>query len=78
VKPANPDSVNASQKRRMIMTTTTKAALGLAIILATASGGLAATRGHKSTQQSSAPIARQAYPVVDDAVHVAFPQQGGN
>jgi hypothetical protein len=58
------------------MTTMTKAAFGLALILATASGALAA--GHKSTHQSSAPIASQTYPVIDDAVHVPFPQQGGN
>jgi hypothetical protein len=54
------------------MTTITKAAFGLALILASASGALAA--GHRSTEHASAPIARQA--LVNDATHVAFPQQG--
>jgi hypothetical protein len=58
------------------MSTMTKAAFGLALILATASGALAA--GPKSTQQSSASVTHQAYPLVEDAVHVPFPQQGGN
>jgi hypothetical protein len=57
------------------MITIKKAAFGLALIVATVSGALAA--GHKRTQ-SSPPIAHQTYPVVNDAVHVAFPQQGGN
>ena len=58
------------------MTTMTKAAFGLALILATASGALAA--GHKSTEQRSAPVAHETYPLVNDAIRVPFPQQGGN
>jgi hypothetical protein len=68
--------VNTGQKKENdTMTTITKAAFGLVLILATASGALAA--GHKSTEQRSAP--RETYPVVNDAVHVPFPQlESGN
>jgi hypothetical protein len=64
------------KKENNTMTTMTKAAFGFALILATASGALAA--GHKSTEQSSASVTHQAYPLVEDAIRVPFPQQGGN
>jgi hypothetical protein len=65
------------KRENVTMTTMTKTVFGLALVLATASGALAATHGHKNTQPTAS-VERQAYPVVDDAVHVPFPQQGGN
>ncbi len=59
----------------------TKAALGLAVILATASGALAATKTHINAVRDAAHAAYNApesYIRLDDCVHVAFPQCDGN
>jgi hypothetical protein len=58
----------------------TKAIVGLAIILVTASGALAATKSQSAPSQNvynPAGAAVDNYPRVLDCVHVAFPQCSG-
>jgi hypothetical protein len=58
----------------------TKAILGVAIILVTASGALATTRSQSASSQNvynPAGAAVDDYPHVLDCVHVTFPQCSG-
>lgn len=59
----------------------TKATLGFAVILATASGALTATKIHITAVRDAVHAAYNApgsYTRLDDCLHVAFPQCDGN
>ena len=59
----------------------TKATLGLAVILATASGALAAIKTHSAAVSAAYSQARgyqDGQIRLDDCMHVAFPQCDGN